>query len=89
MRYLIMLEETEEGFAVQVPDLPVVTHGGDVETDKRSAAEAIRINLESYLEQDMPDPERRPLRDHLRNPEFDGLLFGFAEVSRSEETAAA
>mgnify|MGYP005843851341 CR=1 FL=1 len=38
IRYLIMLEETEEGFAVQVPDLAVVTHGGDVETAKRAAA---------------------------------------------------
>jgi hypothetical protein len=30
MRCLIMLEETSEGFAVQVPNLAIVTYGDDV-----------------------------------------------------------
>lgn len=50
MRFLIMLEQTEAGFAVQVPDLAVTTFGTDIESAKRVAAEAIRINLDAYRE---------------------------------------
>ena len=48
MRFLIMLEETEAGFAVQVPDLAIVTYGESIEGAKRAACEAIQINLEAY-----------------------------------------
>jgi len=47
MRLLIMLEQTDAGFAVQVPDLAIVTFGEDIEASKRAACEAFRINLEA------------------------------------------
>ena len=37
MRYLIMLEQTEAGFAVQVPDLAIVTYGETIEAAKQAA----------------------------------------------------
>ena len=37
MRYLIMLEQTEAGFAVQVPDLAIVTYGDTIEAAKHAA----------------------------------------------------
>jgi hypothetical protein len=46
MRFLIMLEQTETGFAVQAPDLAIATYGENIEAAKRAAGEAIRINLE-------------------------------------------
>jgi predicted RNase H-like HicB family nuclease len=50
MRFLIMLEQTETGFAVQAPDLAIATHGENIEAAKRAAGEAIRINLEACRE---------------------------------------
>jgi predicted RNase H-like HicB family nuclease len=35
MRFLIMLEQTETGFAVQAPDLAIATHGESIEAAKR------------------------------------------------------
>ena len=35
MRFLVMLEQTETGFAVQAPDLAIVTSGETVEAAKR------------------------------------------------------
>ena len=45
MRFLIMLEQTEAGFAVQVPDLAIVTYGENIEVAKQASVEAIQINL--------------------------------------------
>ncbi|HLB89610.1 MAG TPA: hypothetical protein VJK29_18280 [Terriglobales bacterium] len=45
MRFLIMLEQTEAGFAVQVPDLAIVTYGENIEAARQAAIEAIQINL--------------------------------------------
>ena len=42
MRYLIMLEPTEAGFAVQVPDLAISTQGRTIEEAKRAALKAIK-----------------------------------------------
>ena len=47
-RFLIMLEQTEQGFAVQVPDLAIVTCGENIDVAKRAATEAIQTNLETY-----------------------------------------
>jgi hypothetical protein len=45
MRYLIILEQTETGFAVQAPDLAIATYGEDIQAAKLAAGEAIRSNL--------------------------------------------
>lgn len=75
-----MLEQTEEGFAVQVPDLAISAYGKNIESAKTAATEAIRINLETYIENDMPVPDRKKVDDHLKNPDFQGLLFAYIQV---------
>ncbi len=37
MRFLIMLEQTETGFAMQIPDLAITTYGENIEAAKRAA----------------------------------------------------
>jgi predicted RNase H-like HicB family nuclease len=81
MRFLIMLEQTDAGFAVQVPDLAVITFGGDIEAAKRAAAEAIQINLDAYRESGRQVPDVEPVERHLENPEFRELLFAYVDVS--------
>ena len=81
MRFLIMLEQTESGFAVQVPDLAIMTFGADIEAAKRAAAEAIQINLDAYREAGQSVPDEEAAARHLDNPEFRDLLFAYIDVS--------
>ena len=80
MRYLIMLEQTAAGFAVQVPDLAIVSYGNTIEAAKQAACEAIQINLEAYREAGQAIPERKSIEYHLANPEFRELVFAYVEV---------
>src|ERR1039457_5528091 len=48
MRFLIMLEQTETGFAVQAPDLAIATYGESIEAARRAAGEAIPSKLAAY-----------------------------------------
>jgi predicted RNase H-like HicB family nuclease len=89
MRFLIMLEQTETGFAVQAPDLAIATYGENIETAKRAAGEAIRINLEAYREAGQPAPEPQGVSNHLENPEFRDLLFAYVEVAEPQGRIAA
>ena len=89
MQSLTMLEQTKDGFAVQAPDLAVCTFGKDVEAAKRAATEAIRINLEAYREAGQQIPEGVDISNHLRNPEFEDLLFTYVEVAEPRGRAAA
>jgi predicted RNase H-like HicB family nuclease len=81
MRFLIMLEQTDAGFAVQVPDLAIITFGADIEAAKRAAAEAIQINLDAYREAGQRVPDVEPVARHLENPEFRDMLFAYVDVS--------
>jgi len=89
MRFLIMLEQTEAGFAVQVPDLAIVTYGDNIEAAKQAACKAIQINLEAYQEAGQEIPERQSVERHLENPEFQDLLFAYVEVPEPKEKIAA
>jgi predicted RNase H-like HicB family nuclease len=89
MRFLIMLEQTEAGFAVQVPDLAIMTCGADIESAKNAAREAIQTNLEAYHEAGRPVPEEQPVERHLENPEFRDLLFAYLDVSGPQGRIAA
>jgi predicted RNase H-like HicB family nuclease len=88
-RFLIMLEQTEAGFSVQVPDLAIVTCGENIEAAKRAASEAIQINLEAYREAGQQVPEEQEVSSHLANPEFRDLLFAYVEVAAPEGRIAA
>ena len=89
MHYLIMLEQTEAGFAVQVPDLAIVTYGDTIEAAKQAAREAIQINLEAYREAGQAVPERQSIEYHLENPEFRELVFAYVEVPEPKAQLAA
>ncbi len=89
MRFLIMLEQTEAGFAVQVPDLAIVTHGETIETAKRAACEAIQVNLEAYRDAGQEVPDGQAVLSHLENPEFRDLLFTYVDVPEPKERIAA
>ena len=78
-----MVEETEAGFAVQVPDLAIVTCGENIEAARLAAREAIRINLEAYRDAGRKMPEEQDASRHLTNPEFRDLLFAYVEVAES------
>ena len=84
MRFLIMLEQTETGFAVQAPDLAIATHGESIEAARRAASEAIRINLEAYRETGQQISEGQNVSSHLENPEFQDLLFAYVEVAEPQ-----
>ena len=89
MRFLIMLEQTETGFAVQAPDLAIATYGENIEAAKRAAGEAIRSNLEACREAGQPVPEAQDVSNHLENPEFRDLLFAYVDVSEPQGRVAA
>jgi predicted RNase H-like HicB family nuclease len=89
MRFLIMLEQTEAGFAVQVPDLAIMTFGADIEAAKGAAREAIQINLEAYRETGQGVPDEKPVARHLENPEFRDLLFAYIDVPGPTQRVAA
>ena len=89
MRFLIMLEKTESGFAVQAPDLAIRTTGENIESAKHAAGEAIRSNLEAYREAGQPVPEAQSVSSHLENPEFRDLLFAYVDVNEPQGQIAA
>ncbi len=80
MRYLITLEQTEAGFSVQVPDLAIVTFEKTIQQAKHAAIKAIKINLEAYQEAGKTVPGRKPVEEHLENPDFADLLFTHVDV---------
>ena len=85
MRFPIMLEQTETGFAVQAPDLAIATYGENIEAAKR----AIRINLDAYREAGQQAPEAQSVSNHLENPEFRDLLFAYVDVTEPQGRIAA
>ncbi len=89
MRFLIVLEPTETGFGVQVPDLAIVTHGESLDEARRAALTAIQVNLETYREVDQEVPERQPVLEHLENPDFRDLFFTHVEVAEPKGRVAA
>ncbi len=88
MRFLIVLEQTEAGFSVQVPDLAIVTHGINIEDAKSSAIKAIKINLKAYQETDKDLPEMISVLDHFENPDLADLLFTYVNVFVPDEKIA-
>ncbi len=89
MRFLITLEQTDTGFAVQVPDLAIATYGESIEAAKRAASEAIQINLEAYQEAGQRIPDEQAVSRHLANPDFQDLLFARVEVASPKGKLAA
>lgn len=89
MRYLIVLEQTDFGFSVQVPDLALVTYGKSIDEAKRAAIEAIKINIDAYKEAGKEIPKKESVLRHLENSDFADLLFTYINVYNTEENIAA
>ena len=89
MRFLIMLEQTETGFAVQAPDLAIATYEENIEAARRAAAEAIRSNLEAHRGAGQQVPEAQGVSKHLENTEFRNLVFAYVDVAEPEGRIAA
>lgn len=89
MRYLIVLEPCEEGFAVQVPDLAISTYGASLQEARQAACSAILGNLEAYSETGLSIPNPIPSEQHLGNPDFVDSLFTYVEVPGSLDAVAA
>lgn len=89
MRYLIVVEPVSGGVAVEVPDLAVVTRADDIGSAKQAAAEAIRVNLEAYIEEGREIPEPLPVETHLTDPGYQDLLFAYVEVPMPSRRVAA
>jgi len=81
MRYLMMLEPIDAGFAVQVPDLAISTYGRTLEAAKHAALKAIKINLDAYRQEKKPVPKRKPAATHLNNPDFAGFFFTYVDIA--------
>lgn len=88
-RFLIMLEQTEAGFAVQVPDLAIVTCGDSIAAAKEAAIQAIEANLDGYRQCGQRVPDAQPVMNHLHNPEFQDLLFAYVKIATPEQRIAA
>ena len=89
MKYLILLEPVKKGFAVQVPDLAISTYANDIESAKIAASEAIKINIETYQETRQTIPKMKPVTEHFKNPNFEGLLFTYVNIEEFRERKAA
>lgn len=85
MRYLIVLEPTETGVAIQVPDLAIMTYAETMEAAQQAARNAITINLDTYRELGQTVPDQLPLEKHLENPDLRDLLFAYVEVHNAFE----
>ena len=88
-RFLIMLEQTESGFAVQAPDLAIVTHGETIEAAKRAACEAIQVNLAAYEAAGLAVPPTQSAFHNLENPDYKDLLFAYLEIAAPPGRIAA
>jgi predicted RNase H-like HicB family nuclease len=58
MKYVVVYEKSQTGWAAYVPDLPgVVTTGRTKEETQRLIREAIEFHLEGLREDNLPIPE--------------------------------
>ncbi len=80
MRYLIVIEPLDDGYAVQVPDLAVSTFGETLKKAKTAAKDAILANLETYHEIGQRPPLMQIPAVHLENPDFSEMLFMYVDV---------
>ncbi len=64
MRYAVVFERSETGYAAYVPDLPgCVTTGRTLDETKELIRDAIAFHLEGMREEGLPIPEPTSLAD--------------------------
>lgn len=89
MRFLIMLEQTETGFAVQAPDLAIAAYGENIEAANQAASERFESISKPMSKPENTPPEAQSVSNHLENPEFRDLLFAYVDVAEPPGRIAA
>jgi predicted RNase H-like HicB family nuclease len=66
MRYLVVIEKTNNNFSAFLPDIPgCVATGKNIEEVKKNIAEALVIHLEGLTEDGQPAPEPKAQADYV------------------------
>ncbi|MEJ2046032.1 MAG: type II toxin-antitoxin system HicB family antitoxin [Reinekea sp.] len=82
MKFAVVLHTDDgEHYGVTVPDLPGCFSAGDsMEEALDMAVEAIDGHLELLFEENGSIPERRPIKEHQQNPDFDAGVWALVDV---------
>ncbi len=65
-RFLIVVEQTENGFSAYSPDLPgCVASGSTREETEQNMYEAIEMHIEGMLEDNLPIPESKSSSEYV------------------------
>jgi predicted RNase H-like HicB family nuclease len=86
MQYPIFIHKDEDSaYGVIVPDLPGCFSAGDsIEEAMRNAHEAIECHIEGLLSDNDPLPLKKPVEEHLGNPELKDGVLAIVEVDISK-----
>jgi predicted RNase H-like HicB family nuclease len=86
MQYPIFIHKDEDSaYGVIVPDLPGCFSAGDsIEEAMRNAHEAIECHIEGLLSDNDPLPLKKPVEEHLENPELKDGVLAIVEVDISK-----
>lgn len=85
MQYPIFIhKDPDSDYGVTVPDLPgCFSAGKNIQDAMQNAREAIECHLEGLLADNDPIPLRKPVEQHLENPDYRGGLLALVEVDLS------
>jgi len=89
MRFLIMLEQTETGFAVQAPDLAIATYGESIEAAKRALAKRFGATSKPIGKPDNGCLKRKAFQTILRIPNFGICCSAYVDVAEPQGRIAA
>jgi predicted RNase H-like HicB family nuclease len=86
MQYPIIIHKDENSdYGVIVPDLPgCFSAGSTIEEAIHNAHEAIECHLEGLLVDNDPIPLKKPVEQHLENPDFAGGVLALVEIDMSK-----
>ncbi len=85
MQYPIFIhKDPGSDYGVTVPDLPgCFSAGKDIQDAMKNAREAIECHLEGLLEDNDAIPLRKPIEQHLENPDYRDGVLALVEVDLS------
>lgn len=86
MQYPIFIHKDENSvYGVIVPDLPGCYSFGDtVEEAIQNSYEAVECHIEGLLLDNEPLPLKKPIEEHLENPDFEGGLLALIDIDISK-----
>ncbi|TAK73715.1 MAG: type II toxin-antitoxin system HicB family antitoxin [Gammaproteobacteria bacterium] len=86
MQYPIFIHKDEDSdFGVIVPDLPgCFSAGSTIEEAIQNTHEAIECHLEGLLLDNEPIPLKRPIEQHLENPDFKNGILAVVDIDVSK-----